>query len=118
MSALSLTGVQALGDRGRFNQVTPAQGTRDVVVKVSHQVLPSRGGHVSSLLATLQRDTDQESAVIGLKGNATFYLWKSQTSIHNKVQSRAHISSCKAFVWLKGLNAWPTLAKELVQHNA
>lgn len=47
-ASVSLTGVQALGDRGRFYQVAPAQVTGDEVVKIFHQVLPSRGGHVWS----------------------------------------------------------------------
>lgn len=48
-SVVSLTGVQALGDRGRLYQVTSAQVTGDEMVKVLHQVLPSRGSHVWSL---------------------------------------------------------------------
>lgn len=43
---VSLTGVQALGDRGRLNQVTATQVTGDEMVKVSHQVLPPCGSHV------------------------------------------------------------------------
>lgn len=62
MSGVSLTGVQALGDRGRFDQVTSTQVTGDEMVKVPHQVLPSCSSHVwSFFLATLQQDTDQES---------------------------------------------------------
>lgn len=38
--------MQALGDRGRFNQVTSTQVAGDEMVKVSDQVLPSRTGHV------------------------------------------------------------------------
>lgn len=59
-----LTGVQALGDRGGFDQVTSTQVTGDEMVKVSHQVLPSCGGHVWSfffVLATLQEDTEREA---------------------------------------------------------
>lgn len=59
-----LTGVQALGDRGGFDQVTSTQVTGDEMVKVSHQVLPSCGGHVWSfffVLVTLQEDTEREA---------------------------------------------------------
>lgn len=38
--------MQALGDRGRFNQVASAQVTGDEMVKVSHQVLPPFSSHV------------------------------------------------------------------------
>lgn len=54
-------GVQALGDRGRFDQVPSTQVTGDEVVKVSHQVLPSCSGHVRSfLLPTQQQDAEEE----------------------------------------------------------
>lgn len=43
---VSLTGVQALGDRGWFNQVTSTQETGDEMVKISHQMLPSCSSHV------------------------------------------------------------------------
>ncbi len=55
----SLTRVQALGDRGRFNQVTSTQVTGDEMVKVSHQVLPSCSSHIWSIFATVQQDTDK-----------------------------------------------------------
>lgn len=62
VSVVSLTGVQALGDRGRFDQVTSTQVAGDEMVEVSDQVLPSRGSHVWSLfLATLRRGTDAGS---------------------------------------------------------
>lgn len=80
--AVSLTGVQALGDRGRLDQVTSTQVTGDEMVKVFHQVLPSCSSHVWSFLARLRQDTDQESE-LQLKGKVTFELWKSQSSIHN-----------------------------------
>lgn len=40
-----LTGVQALGDGGGFDQVAAAQVAGDEVVEVSHQVLPARRRH-------------------------------------------------------------------------
>lgn len=43
---MSLTGVQALGDRGGFDQVAAAQVAGDEVVEVPHQVLPSCRRHV------------------------------------------------------------------------
>lgn len=46
---VSLTGVQALGDCGRFDQVPSAQVTGDEMVKVSHQMLPSCSSHVWSV---------------------------------------------------------------------
>lgn len=38
--------MQALGDRGWFNQVASAQVTGDEMVKVPHQVLPPFSSHV------------------------------------------------------------------------
>lgn len=46
VSVVLLTGVQALGDRGWFDQVTSTQVTGDEMVKVSNQVLPSSSSHV------------------------------------------------------------------------
>ena len=43
-----LTGVQALGDRGGFDQVTSTQVTGHEMVEVFHQVLPSCRSHVCS----------------------------------------------------------------------
>lgn len=52
-----LTGVQALGDRGGFDQVTSTQVAGDEVVEVSHQVLPSCGSHIWTVFS------------VSLKGN-------------------------------------------------
>lgn len=53
---VSLTGVQALSDRGRFDQVTSTQVAGDEMVEVSHQVLSSCSSHVWTVLG-LQRSS-------------------------------------------------------------
>lgn len=60
---MTLTGVQALGDGGRFDQVPPAQVTGDEMVKVPHQVLPSCGGHVWGFYCDSLTSSEQERLV-------------------------------------------------------
>lgn len=75
--------VQALGDRGRFNQVTSTQVTGDEMVKVSHQVLPSCSSHVWSIFATVQQDTDKESEM----------LFKAEGMCHLPALQESHVHS-------------------------
>lgn len=53
--SVSLTGVQALGDCGRFDQVSSTQVTGDEMVKVFHHVPPSCSSHVLSYVAARYR---------------------------------------------------------------
>lgn len=70
---VALTGVQALGDRGRFDQVASAQVAGDEMVEVFHQVLPPCSSHVAWSFETdsMQRRRD------------TFKLLTKRTSNHN-----------------------------------
>lgn len=84
MLVVSLTGVQALGDRGRFNQVTSTQVTGDEMVKVFHHVLPSCGGHVCSVLMALQQDPDRESEVQFEAEGKRHLLASEESDVHSQ----------------------------------
>lgn len=62
--------MQALGDRGRFNQVTSTQVAGDEMVKVSDQVLPSRTGHVWRAFPVVRHQTeDGKYPLLALEGS-------------------------------------------------